>query len=57
MSPRAESVGKRLLVKQMTYTESLDVLPVKNEKVSIESAICPDGITAVAWFESHAHAI
>ena len=26
-SPRAETIGKRLLAKQMTYTESIDVYP------------------------------
>ena len=38
----------------MTDTQSLDVSPFLNAKVSIESAIDQSGMIAVAWFKSYA---
>ena len=48
---QAESIEKQLLAKRMTYTQSLNVSPSLNVKVSIESAIGQSGIIAVAWFK------
>ena len=45
-----ESMGKKLLAKRMTYTQSLDVSVLKCN----ESTIGPGGIIAVAWITSYA---
>ena len=51
---RAKKRWRQLLARRMTYTQSLDVSPFWNVKVSIESATGPWGIIAVALFKSYA---